>query len=1353
MKRILLFLLLLIFIPVFSQNKNQSIGFKENKGQILDQKGKPNQAVKFLLNTGGLNVQLRKNGFSYDVYEVKKTPIVSRKTSKTLPYRNPKEDVPEEPEYGLEYKFHRIDIDFVNSNANVEFITDQEAKDFDNYYNIPNKPESVVAVHQYKQITYKNIYPNIDIVFTIPNDPKKTVEYNFVVHPKGDISAIKLKFSGAATELVDNKIQMKVRFGKMEETLPSSWTEEGAAKKEIAVGYRKIKKDVYGFETSDPVSDKTVIIDPVPTRLWGTFYGDQTGVHFTLRPSSISTDSFGNAYVAGSTSALNSSYATAGAHQTTQSSSFSNGFIEKFNPNGIRLWGTYYGGQNYCDINDIKIDFQNNVIVTGTTQDQTNISTTGSYKPNLSGYQDAFLVKFNSSGVRLWGTYFGGEYDDLGHALDIDINNNIYMIGTTTSTTGIAINSNFQTHINQDPNFSNTIDGYLTKFESGGNVIWSTYVGGENRDQLNAIKVKNNYLIIGGTTYSFNNISTPGVFQELHDPITHPDGVIFKFSLNGQRIWSTYYGGEQIDDIYAVEADDEDNIYIGGQTASDNNMTTPNSFDSDNTSSYRGLFAKLNTNGKRIWGTYVGQAHVYSIVFRNNSLYLGATNTGFDLSKLTTACSYRSNKDFENYLAKFSKEADFIWGTYLGADGHDNQTKIALDINNDIFVSGTSSKNDGIADANSYQSNILGFYNYFLMKFQETTLLGIPKIESNSPICIGSSLELKASGGTNYSWAGPNGFTSTDQNPIITGAAALNSGEYSCTITGTGGCDDTKKTTVVVGDFVAPIPDLATLPTITGDCHTTITVTPTATDACAGAITGTTISPLAYTLPGTYTIVWDYNDGNGNHATQNQTVLINSQPLPTVTSPQNFCIQDKPTLNAISISTGQNIKWYDALTAGTLLPNTTLLQEGTTYYASQTISGCESERTAVTVKIYDTPAPTGDTNQPFCTGQNPTLQDIVVTGESLKWYDALTNGNSLSNTTTLQNGITYYVSQTLNSCESKRLAVTVSVQNTPGIPTGDLSPEFCKSENATLSNIVLNETNLKWYNTMISAAPLPNTTVLQNNTTYYVSQAIGCESDRIAVFVTIHDTALPTANTAQTFCIDDNATINDIAILTGQNLKWYDAETAGNVLTSTTTLENRTYYVSQTNTNCESQRLGIIIKIQDTQAPTAHANQTFCIQENATIGKIEINGQNIKWYNAITAGVILSESTPLKNEVTYYASQTINDCESERTPITIKIDEATATPCTKYINELPYPKFFTPNNDTFHDTWTIDFDYLAPNTGIRIFDRYGKFIKELTVNTSWDGTYTGQDMPASDYWFSVTRLNGTTFTGHFTLKR
>lgn len=1351
MKRILLSLFLLFFIPVFSQYKNQSIGFKENKGQIIDQKGKPNNAVKYLLNSGGLNVQLRKNGFSYDVYEVKKTPILHSQTAKPLPYPIPEKDKETKPEYNLEYIFHRIDIDFVNSNPRVELITDQKSKDFDNYYNVPNKPEGIVGVHQYKQITYKNIYPNIDVVFTIPDDPKKTVEYNFVVHPKGKISQIQLKFSGAKTELVDNKIQMNVRFGKMEETLPASWTEDGELKEEITISYKKVKNNVYGFESAENACDKTVIIDPIPTRLWGTFYGDETNSYQALKPSSISTDSFGNVYVSGSTNASNSSYATTGAHQTTQSSAYLNGIIEKFSSGGIHLWGTYYGGQNYTDISDVKLDSQDNIIVTGTTQSQSNISTTGSYNPNLSGYQDAFLVKFNSSGFRLWGTYFGGEYQDLGFAVDVDNNNNIYLIGQTTSTTGIAINSKFQTQLNLDPNFSNSIDGFLTKFGSAGNLIWSTYVGGETIDILNDITVKNNFLVIGGTTYSFNNISTSGVFQKLHDPITHPDGVVYKFSLDGERTWATYYGGEQIEDIYTVEIDDEDNIYIGGETASNNNITTLYSFESSNAFSYKGFFAKLNKNGQRIWGSYLGQANVYSIIFKNNSIYIGATDFGFNNPKLTNLCSYRANGNLEGYIGKFSKQGDFIWGTYIGGDSTFETTKITLDNDNNIFVSGISSQNNGIADDSSYQSSILGWpSNYFLMKFSED-IISLPKISTNSPICIGKTLELKASGGTDYLWTGPNGFTSSDQNPIITNATSLNNGEYSCAITGTGGCDDTKKIDVIVGDFIAPIPDLATLPTITGDCHTTISTFPTATDACAGVITSTTSNPLSYTLPGTYTIVWNYDDGNGNSSTQNQTVTISSQSLPTVTSPQIFCAIENGTLGNIAI-TGQNIKWYDTLTIGTLLPHTTLLQDGKTYYASQTINGCESERAAVVIKINDTPAPTGNSNQPFCSDQNPTIADLITVGQNIKWYDALTNGNTLSSNTSLQNGLTYYASQTVNSCEGNRLAVTVSIQNTPGVPTGDTNPKFCKSEKATLNNITINGQNLKWYVSNTATTPLAKTTLVQNNTTYYVSQTIGCESDRLAVLANVNDTPLPIANASQTFCIDENAAIANIAV-TGQNLIWYDAATAGNILPNTTTLENKTYYVTQTNANCESERLRIVIKIQDTQPPIGDANQSFCVQQNATINTIKINGEDIKWYTAMTAGTNFSESTPLETGVTYYASQTINNCESERTPIAIQIFEATTSQCINFVDALPYPKFFTPNNDGFNETWTIDFIYLEPNSTIKIFDRYGKFIKELSANTSWDGNYLNQPLPSTDYWFLVKRLNGAEFKSHFSLKR
>ena len=77
------------------------------------------------MNTNGLNVQLKKNGFSYDIYEVKKIPIVCSEKSKTLTHKIPEKEKTEQTDYTLEYTFHRIDIDFVNANSKVELITSQ----------------------------------------------------------------------------------------------------------------------------------------------------------------------------------------------------------------------------------------------------------------------------------------------------------------------------------------------------------------------------------------------------------------------------------------------------------------------------------------------------------------------------------------------------------------------------------------------------------------------------------------------------------------------------------------------------------------------------------------------------------------------------------------------------------------------------------------------------------------------------------------------------------------------------------------------------------------------------------------------------------------------------------------------------------------------------------------------------------------------------------------------------------------------------------------------------------------------------------------------------------------------------
>jgi uncharacterized repeat protein (TIGR01451 family) len=90
--------------------------------------------------------------------------------------------------------------------------------------------------------------------------------------------------------------------------------------------------------------------------------------------------------------------------------------------------------------------------------------------------------------------------------------------------------------------------------------------------------------------------------------------------------------------------------------------------------------------------------------------------------------------------------------------------------------------------------------------------------------------------------------------------------------------------TVIIDDTTAPVPNVASLPTLTGECSVTA-VAPTAADNCAGTITATTGDPTTYTAQGTYTIHWTYNDGRGNSSTQNQAVVVDDNTPPTITAP------------------------------------------------------------------------------------------------------------------------------------------------------------------------------------------------------------------------------------------------------------------------------------------------------------------------------------------------------------------------------------------------------------------------------------------------------------------------------------
>ena len=417
------------------------------------------------------------------------------------------------------------------------------------------------------------------------------------------------------------------------------------------------------------------------------------------------------------------------------------------------------------------------------------------------------------------------------------------------------------------------------------------------------------------------------------------------------------------------------------------------------------------------------------------------------------------------------------------------------------------------------------------------------------------------------------------------------------------------------------------------------------------AYTGTN-SATVYAKPAvntTYTAT--VTNAAGCSVAANVSVVISSTPAPTAAATQTFC--NGATVADLT-ATGTTIQWYAAATGGTALTATTALVNGSTYYAAQTVNGCQSlVRTPVAVTINVTAVPVAAA-QTFCNAA--TVADLTATGTTIQWYAAATGGTALTAATALATG-NYYASQTVNGCESPRVEVAVTVNVT--VAPVAAAQTFCNA--ATVADLTATGTAVQWYAAATGGTALTANTALATGN-YYASQTLnGCESAaRAEVAVTVNVTAAPVA-AAQTFC--NAATVADLTA-TGTTIQWYAAATGGTALSADTALANGNYYASQTINGCESnQRAEVAVVINVTAAPTGEATQNIAVAntgDTATIEQIVVTAQGtVTWYASeadFIAGNALAEGTALVNGATYYAAQTVGDCTSATTlAVTVSI--------------------------------------------------------------------------------------------------
>jgi len=392
------------------------------------------------------------------------------------------------------------------------------------------------------------------------------------------------------------------------------------------------------------------------------------------------------------------------------------------------VWATFYGGVQNDRVSHYYVEKNGDVFMPGSTSSTSNIATAGSFQASFPGIRAAFLAKFNTNGQRLWATYFGG-YGSCGFVdCAVDKYGSIYAVGgTDTGITTLITPGAHQT----TPGSNEYSDGLIVKFNAAGQRIWATLYGGYDTDECLAVgSDTSGYVYVAGSTYSGNNISTPGTQQPIK--MAMMPAFLAKFDSAGQRQWCTYYGdmaGSEntwLNDLYVSKNGDP---VITGYTSStnpNNMLTTVGALQTTyGGGQCDGFIAKYNkANGQFIWATLYGgnEGDFISGITGddNDNIYIaGVTESTNFFASTPGAHKTTFNGTGSAIIAKFNSSGQRVWGTYYGDTT--NCSSICM-YNGALLASGLTKAKVGITTPGStfpvYNASMQNYLSLFSLSGQ-----------------------------------------------------------------------------------------------------------------------------------------------------------------------------------------------------------------------------------------------------------------------------------------------------------------------------------------------------------------------------------------------------------------------------------------------------------------------------------------------------------------------------------------------------------------------------------------------------------------------------------------------------------
>lgn len=352
-------------------------------------------------------------------------------------------------------------------------------------------------------------------------------------------------------------------------------------------------------------------------------------------------------------------------------------------------------------------------------------------------------------------TYFGGSLGEDATKVTFDNDGNTILIGQTPSedfpVTDNAIQSEYA---------GGGWDGYVAKFSPSGELLYSTYLGGNQYEHVTTVNVDSqNNIILAGTTGSTGFHTTPDALQPTHGGGAL-DGFLMKIAPNGTLLYSSFFGGTGIDWIYGMQFDASGNWMFSGHTDSAG-LATSGVIGETKASGRDAFIARVSADGSTkqmfsyIGGDGTDRATMLKIDSDYNYIISGFTDSS-DYPVSGNAFQFTATAQGDAILSKISYSGDsLVYSTMIGGNDNELAVSVAVDSDDNMIISGFS-ESDDLAVVNAFQTDFGGgTADIFLAKVSKT----------------GSMLFLTYLGGneTDFAWEVA---VDPDDNIIVAGRSA-----------------------------------------------------------------------------------------------------------------------------------------------------------------------------------------------------------------------------------------------------------------------------------------------------------------------------------------------------------------------------------------------------------------------------------------------------------------------------------------------------------------------------------------------------------------------------------------------------